>query len=155
MGVPEIRTIGIRDVVFGDRVVVVEPANLYGCRIGDDSFVGPFVEIQKGAVVGARCRVQSHAFICDMVEIGNDCFISHGVKFVNDLFETGGPARGDRQLWKGTKVGSRVSIGTNATVLPVTICDDVVIGAGAVVTRNITEPGTYAGNPARKLRSRT
>lgn len=153
MNEPTLRRAGLVDVSFGSNVVVVEPVNVYGCRIGDGVFIGPFVEIQKDVVIGDRSRIQSHAFVCELVEIGDDCFISHGVKFVNDLFSTGGPARGDRSLWKSTRVGNRVSIGTNATVLPVTICDDVVIGAGAVVTRDITEPGVYAGNPAKKMRA--
>lgn len=152
MGAPNLKRIGIVDVRFGEKVTVVEPANLYGCTLGDGVFVGPFVEIQKDVTVGARTRVQSHAFVCELVTIGEDCFVSHGVKFVNDLFARGGPARGDRTQWRSTRVGNRVSIGTNSTVLPVTICDDVVIGAGSVVTRDITEPGVYAGVPARKLR---
>lgn len=153
MNEPTLRRAGVNDVSFGSNVVVVEPVNIYGCRIGDGVFIGPFVEIQKDVVIGDRCRIQSHAFVCELVEIGDDCFISHGVMFVNDLFSKGGPARGDRSLWKSTRVGDRVSIGTNATVLPVTICDDVVIGAGAVVTRDITESGVYAGNPAKKMRA--
>ncbi|HXC36320.1 MAG TPA: acyltransferase [Candidatus Acidoferrales bacterium] len=152
MNQPKIRKAGIIDVTFGDNVTVIEPANLYGCAIGDDTFVGPFVEIQCGAVIGKRCRIQSHAFVCDLVVIGDDCVISHGAMFINDLFKTGGPAKGDRALWAYTKIGNHVSIGTNATILPVTICDHVVIGAGSVVTKNITEPGIYAGNPARLLR---
>jgi acetyltransferase-like isoleucine patch superfamily enzyme len=115
--------------------------------------VGPFVEIQKGVVIGARTRVQSHAFICELVTIGEDCFIGHGVMFVNDLFATGGPARGRKELWRSTSIGNQVSIGSNATILPVRICDRVVIGAGAVVTRDISESGVYAGNPARRLRA--
>lgn len=143
---------GIADVALGRNVTIVEPANLYGCSLGDDVFVGPFVEIQKGVRVGARSRIQSHSFVCELVEIGEDCVVAHGVMFINDLFSTGGPAKGRRELWKATRVGSRVSIGSNATILPVQICDDVVIGAGAVVTKDIVEPGTYAGNPARLLR---
>src|SRR5262249_39817374 len=146
------RSIGFVDVTFGTNVTVIEPTNLYGCDIGDDTFIGPFVEIQKGATVGKRCRIQSHAFICELVTIGDDCFVSHGAMFINDLFSEGGPAKGRRDLWRPTKVGNGVSVGTNATILPVTICDRAVIGAGAVVTRNITEPGIYAGNPARLLR---
>jgi acetyltransferase-like isoleucine patch superfamily enzyme len=145
------RTVGSVDVRFGKNVTVIEPINLYGCDIGDDTFIGPFVEIQKGAVIGKRCRIQSHSFICDLVTIGDDCFISHGAMFINDLFFTGGPA-GKPELWQSTKLGNRVSVGTNATILPVTICDQVVIGAGAVVTKDITVPGIYAGNPARLLR---
>ena len=154
MSAPELYQAGIHDVTFGARVKVVEPCNLYGCTIGDDCFVGPFTEIQKGAVVGARSRVQSHAFICELVTIGEDCFIGHGVMFINDTFATGGPARGQKELWRETVIGNRVSIGSNATILPVKITDDVVIGAGAVVTRDIAVAGTYAGNPARRLRSR-
>jgi len=151
MGEPRKLQSGIVDVEFGDDVTVVEPVNLYGCTFGDGVFVGPFVEIQKGVSVGARTRVQSHAFICELVSIGKDCFISHGAKFINDPFSIGGPARGDRSQWKETVVGDRVSIGTNATIMPVSICDDVVIGAGAVVTKDITESGIYAGNPARRF----
>ena len=102
--------------------------------------------------IGSFCKIQSHAFICELVEIGDRCFISHGAMFINDLFATGGPAGGKKELWKSTRLGSHVSVGTNATVLPVTICDHVVIGAGAVVTKDITEPGIYVGNPARRLR---
>ena len=155
MNAPELHQAGIRDVEFGARVKVVEPCNLYGCKIGDDCFVGPFTEIQKGVAIGARTRVQSHAFICELVTIGEDCFVGHGVMFVNDRFAKGGPARGDRSLWEATTIGSNVSIGSNATILPVSICDDVVIGAGAVVTRDITVPGTYAGSPARLLAPKT
>jgi acetyltransferase-like isoleucine patch superfamily enzyme len=148
---PEIRYAGVVDVTFGENVTVVQPVNLYGCAIGDGSFIGPFVEIQKGAKVGKRCRVQSHSFICELVTIGDDCFISHAAMFINDPFVTGGPAT-ERGLWRQTKIGNRVSIGTNATILPVTICDGAVIGAGAVVTKDITQPGFYVGNPARSLR---
>lgn len=143
---------GIRDVTFGKNVKVADNVNLYECSIGEGCFIGPFVEIQKGAVVGARTRVQSHSFICELVTIGDDCAIAHGVMFINDTYQGGGPAKGDKALWKMTRVGNNVSIGSNATILPVSICDNVVIGAGAVVTRDITEPGVYAGNPARLLR---
>jgi acetyltransferase-like isoleucine patch superfamily enzyme len=149
---PELRTIGIVDVEFGKNVTVVQPVNLYGCKIDDESFIGPFVEIQKGVKIGKRCRIQSHAFVCELVTIGDDCFISHGAMFINDLFVTGGPAAGSKDLWRSTTIGNRVSIGTHATILPVTICDHAVIGAGSVVTKNITESGIYVGNPARLLR---
>lgn len=148
-----VRDVGIVDVQFGADVTVVRPANLYGCHIGDGCFVGPFVEIQKGVRIGPRTRVQSHAFVCELVTIGADCFVGHGVMFVNDTFRNGGPARGDKTLWRPTMIGDRVSIGSNATILPVRIADDTVIGAGAVVTRDIGEPGVYVGNPARLLRS--
>jgi acetyltransferase-like isoleucine patch superfamily enzyme len=142
----------IRDVKFGSGVTIVEPVNAYECELGDGVFVGPFVEIQKGVVIGNRTRIQSHTFICELVTIGEDCFIAHGVMFTNDLFKSGGPSGNDKSKWGETRIGNRVSIGSNATLLPVTICDNVVIGAGAVVTKNITEPGVYAGNPAKKMR---
>ena len=154
MSGPEIRHVGVRDVRFGARVSIVEPCNLYGCDIGDDCFIGPFTEIQRTVRIAARTRVQSHAFICELVTIGEDCFIGHGVMFVNDTFSTGGPARGRKELWRATTIGNRVSIGSGATILPVTICDDVVVGAGAVVTKDITAAGSYAGNPARLLARR-
>ena len=153
MSTPTIRESGIRDVVFGEDVIVHQPVNLYGCQIGDQVMIGPFVEIQSGVIVGARSRIQSHAFLCEGVTIGADCFISHGVMFINDKFETGGPARGDKSLWKTTTIGDRVSIGTGAIVLPVRICEGAVIGAGAVVTKDIDVPGVYVGNPAHLLAS--
>jgi acetyltransferase-like isoleucine patch superfamily enzyme len=120
--------------------------------LGNNCFVGPFCEIQKGVQIVDRTRIQSHSFICELVTIGNDCFIGHGVMFINDLFSDGKPAGGDASKWKSTRIGNHVSIGSNATILPVEICDHVVIGAGAVVTKNIAEPGIYAGNPAKKMR---
>jgi len=147
---PVIKKAGIKNVTFGKQVKVVEPVNLYGCSIGDNCFIGPFVEIQKDVKIGERTKVQSHSFICELVSIGNDCFIGHGVMFINDLFSKGKPAAGNMKLWKSTNIGNNVSIGSNATILPVSICDNVVIGAGAVVTKNINEPGVYVGNPARK-----
>jgi acetyltransferase-like isoleucine patch superfamily enzyme len=152
MNKPVLLQAQIKDVVFGTGVKVVEPVNIYGCSIDDNCFVGPFVEIQKNVTIGKRTRIQSHSFICELVTIGDDCFIGHGVMFINDLFAGGGPAGGDKSKWKSTVIGNHVSIGSNATILPVSICDNVVIGAGAVVTKNITAPGTYAGNPARKLK---
>lgn len=150
---PKIFDVRIKeDVVFGKNVLIYRPSNLYGCKIGDDVIIGPFVEIQRGARIESGCRIQSHCFICEMVSVGRDCFVSHGVMFVNDTFARGGPARGDRGLWKSTVIGNNVSIGTGATILPVTICENVVIGAGAVVTKNIDIPGIYVGNPARFLR---
>jgi len=142
----------IVDVNFGPNVKVVQPVNIYGCNIGENTFIGPFVEIQKDVTIGRRCKIQSHCFVCELVSIGDDCFIGHGVMFVNDLFSGGGPAMGNKSLWKSTRIGNKVSIGSNATILPVEICDNVVIGAGAVVTKHITEAGVYAGNPAKMIR---
>jgi acetyltransferase-like isoleucine patch superfamily enzyme len=136
------------NVKEGFDVKIIEPVNLYGCDLEDEVFIGPFVEIQNDVVVGKRTRIQSHSFICSKVKIGSDCFIGHGVMFVNDKFK-------DRTLSKNfleTVIGNKVYIGSNATILPVSICDDVVIGAGAVVTKDITDSGTYVGNPAKKLK---
>ncbi len=153
MNKPIILRSGITDVSFGNNVKVVEPVNLYGCTIGTNCFIGPFCEIQKAVVIGRDTKVQSHTFICSEVTIGEDCFIGHGVMFINDVFRDGGPARGDMRKWESTKIGNHVSIGSNATILPVSICDNVVIGAGSVVTGNIQHAGIYAGNPARLLRN--
>ncbi|MEJ8842201.1 acyltransferase [Lacibacter sp. H375] len=149
-----LKRISLRNVKAGKNVVIMQPSNLYECRLGDDCFVGPFTEIQKGVVIGNKCRIQSHSFICELVTIGDDCFIGHGVMFINDTFSEGKPAGGDHSKWKKTDIGNHVSIGSNATILPVSICDDVVIGAGAVVTKDIKKSGTYAGNPAKRLRKK-
>ncbi len=150
---PVIKKVVIRNVRFGENVMVVEPSNIYECVIGDDCFIGPFCEIQKGVKIGARTKVQSHSFICTLVSIGEDCFIGHGVMFINDDFSSGGPSGGDTAKWRKTVIGNNVSIGTGATILPVQISDNVVIGAGSVVVKSITQPGIYAGNPARLIRS--
>ena len=142
----------IINVEFGLEVKIVEPVNMYGCSIGDHCFVGPFVEIQKDVIIGANTKIQSHTFVCELVTIGQNCFVGHGVMFINDLFSEGGPAAGDKSKWKTTRIGDRVSIGSNATILPIEICNNVVLGAGSVVTKNITQPGVYAGNPARKIK---
>ncbi|MFM1913802.1 MAG: hypothetical protein RIR51_1654 [Bacteroidota bacterium] len=150
---PKIQLPGIIDVKFGENIRIIQPVNLYGCAIGNNCFIGPFVEIQKNVTIGNETKVQSHSFICELVTVGNNCFIGHGVMFINDLFSKGGPANGNKSLWKSTVIGNNVSIGSNSTILPVNICDDVVIGAGSVVTKNISKKGIYAGNPARLLKS--
>jgi len=142
----------ITDVIEHGEVTVVEPVNLYGCELRDGVFVGPFVEIQKNVLIKENTKIQSHSFICELVEIGSNCFIGHSVVFINDLFSNDGPAQGDKSLWKETKIGDNVSIGSNSTILPVSVCNKVVIGAGSVVTKDINEPGIYAGNPARRIR---
>ena len=151
MSSPKYRNINIIDVKFGDNVSIIHPVNLYSCTIGSDVFIGPFVEIQSGVQIGNRSRIQSHSFICSLVTIGADCFLGHGVMFVNDRFSIGGPARGDSTIWEKTNIGDNVSIGSNATILPVSICANTVIGAGSVVTKDITKPGKYVGNPARLI----
>ena len=142
----------VTDIRHGQNFTLVEPVNLYGCTFGDNVFVGPFVEIQSDVVIGNNVRVQSHSFICQYVSVGDDCFIGHSVVFINDLFTESGPARGRKELYKTTSLGRNVSLGSNSTILPVRICDNVVIGAGSVVVKDITESGIYAGNPARKIK---
>ena len=148
----QIYSIDIKNSIIGENVKIIKPVNIYGCKIGDNCFIGPFVEIQKNVGIGSNTKIQSHSFICELVTIGNNCFIGHGVMFINDLFENGGPAMGNQSKWKPTNIGDNVSIGSNATILPVNICDKVVIGAGAVVTKDIILPGVYAGNPAKKIK---
>ena len=152
MNIPKIISSKIVKCNFGKNVVIIEPSNIYEVDFGNNCFVGPFVEIQKGVKVGANTKIQSHSFVCELVTIGKDCFIGHGVMFINDIFSKGGPAKGDKNYWKETIIGNNVSIGSNATILPVNICDNVVIGAGSVVTKNIISPGVYVGNPAKKLK---
>jgi acetyltransferase-like isoleucine patch superfamily enzyme len=148
MPTPNLKNASIRNVTCGDNVTIIEPANIYECTIGNNSFIGPFTEIQTGVLIGDHCKIQSHSFICEGVTIGNNCFIGHGVMFINDTFNDGKPAGGDKNKWRRTVIGNNVSIGSNATVLPVSICNDAVIGAGAVVTKDITKAGIYVGNPA-------
>ena len=145
------RPVATRNVACGENVVIYEPANLYDCTLGNNVFVGPFVEIQGNTRIGDNSKIQSHTFICEYVTVGHDCFIGHGVMFANDMFREGKP-NADRESWGRITIGNNVSIGSGATILAVSICDGVVIGAGSVVTRSIEEKGVYAGNPARLLR---
>lgn len=133
----------------GIRVVV--PVNIYECELGNDVFVGPIVEIQKGCVIGDRTRVQSHTFICENVILGNDCFIEHGVTFANDLFKSGGPDA-SAESWIHIVLGNAVTVESGATILTTYICSGAVIGAGSVVTKPVLIKWVYASNPARLLR---
>jgi acetyltransferase-like isoleucine patch superfamily enzyme len=151
--IPEEQHSKIFNVEFGENVKLIHPVNIYGAKIGENTFIGPFIEIQKNVKIGKSCKIQSHTFICELVEIGDNCFIGHGVMFVNDLFTNGMPANGDKNLWKETHIGNNVSIGSNATILPVRICEGTVIGAGAVVVKDITRKGIYVGNPAKLIRA--
>lgn len=147
-------------VDFGEDVVVQAFANLYGCRIGDGSRIGPFVEIQKGAVVGMRCKISSHSFVCEGVELGDEVFVGHGVVFTNDRYPRAVTADGELQRdgdWtlERTTVGRGASIGSGAIVLcGLTIGEDAVVGAGAVVTHDVPAGAIVAGSPARLLRTR-
>jgi len=141
----------IVNLKYKKNCTIIEPVNIYGSKFGKNIFVGPFVEIQKNTKIGDNTRIQSHSFICEKVEIGNNCFIGHGVMFINDDFKKGKITR-NFSLFKKTKIGNQVIIGSNSTILPVSICSGTVIGAGSVVTKNINKKGVYAGNPAKFLR---
>jgi UDP-2-acetamido-3-amino-2,3-dideoxy-glucuronate N-acetyltransferase len=147
----------IDDVEFGDRVQVQAFANLYGCRIGEETQVGPYVEIQRGAIVGARCKIQSHTFICTGVELGDGVFVGHGVMFINDkrpkaTTDEGRLQRADDWPLERIVVEEGASIGSGATILCGTrIGSGAIVGAGAVVTRDVGAGETVVGNPARAL----
>ena len=141
----------ITKVIFGKNCKLVEPVNIYGCKIGNSVFIGPFVEIQKNSKIGDNTRIQSHSFICEKVSIGRKCFISHGTIFVNDLVKFGKINRNSK-FFKKTLIGNNVTIGSNSTILPVKVSSNIVIGAGSVVTKNLNVRGIYAGNPAKLIR---
>jgi UDP-2-acetamido-3-amino-2,3-dideoxy-glucuronate N-acetyltransferase len=150
----------IDGVSFGEDVVVQAFVNLYGCTLGDGTRVGPFVEIQRGAVIGALCKISSHSFICTGVEIGDEVFIGHGVLFTNDKYPRATTEAGVLQTdgdWvlRRTVVGRRASIGSGAVILSgLTIGENATIGAGTVVTRDVAAGAVVAGVPARALRGR-
>lgn len=137
----------LEDCTLGADCHVWRFTNLYGCELGDECMVGSFVEIQADATVGDRCRVQSHAFVCSLVTLEDDVFVSHGAKFINDR----DPPSGDRDQWEETVVREGASIGTNATLLPVEVGRDAVVGAGAVVTEDVPPGAVVAGNPAEVI----
>lgn len=147
------------DVVLGERVNIYHPdlVNLYGCCVGDDTKIGTFVEIQKGAQVGARCKISSHTFICEGVSIADEVFIGHGVFFINDRYPRATTQSGELQSeadWtvEPTRVGRRASIGSGAVILcGVTVGEGAMIGAGAVVTHDVPGGTTVAGVPARQF----
>jgi len=139
----------VKNCQIGKNVKIIEPVNLYGCRLGDNCFVGPFVEIQKNVEIGNNTRIQSHSFICEGVKIGNHCFISHGTTFTNDLFDS---PNIENWIIRKTIVGSDVRIGSNVTLLPVSIGNNSIIGAGSVVTKDIPPNCVVAGNPAKIIK---
>jgi len=141
----------ITNLKHGKKCTIIEPVNIYGSRFEDNVFVGPFVEIQKNTKIGDNTRIQSHSFICEKVQIGKNCFVGHGVMFTNDDLKKGKISR-NPSLYKKTKIGNNVVIGSNVTLLPVSIVSGSVIGAGSIVTKSIKKKGIYAGNPAKFLR---
>ena len=149
------------DVKLGKGVKIYAFTNLYGCEIGDDVKIGTFVEIQKGARVGNRCKISSHSFICEGVQIEDEVFVGHGVIFINDLYPRATTAQGELQTeadWTcvPTRVKKGASIGSGATILcGLTIGQRAIIGAGSVVTKDVPDDAVVAGNPARILRVAT
>ena len=139
------------DVKLGKNVTIFNPklVNIFGCTIGDESFIGPFVEITRNTIIGKRCIIESHSFLCDSVTLEDDVFISHGVMFTNDLY----PKVGTHVEYLKTLVKKSASIGTNATIIAgVTIGKYSIVGAGAVVTKDVEDFSIYAGNPAKLLK---
>ena len=150
------------DVQLGKNVKLAKLINLYGCRIGDNTKIGAFVEVQKKAVIGKNCKISSHSFVCEGVTIGDNCFIGHGVIFINDNHPCSVNAKGELEgeadwapRFVKTKIGREVTIGSNATILgDIAIGDRALIGAGSVVTKNVPAGEIWAGNPAKKIRIR-
>jgi acetyltransferase-like isoleucine patch superfamily enzyme len=147
------------DVKLGQGVKIYHPdqVNLYGCAVGDETKIGSFVEIQRGAVIGARCKISSHSFICEGVTVEDEVFIGHGVMFINDLYPRSTTVDGSLQTeadWKlvETRIKRRASIGSNATILAgITVGENAMVGAGAVVTRDVPDYAIVVGSPARMV----
>ncbi|HWW01970.1 MAG TPA: acyltransferase [Candidatus Acidoferrum sp.] len=146
------------DVKLGERVKIFSFTNLYGCEIGDDVRIGAFVEIQKGARVGNRCKISSHSFLCEGVTLEDEVFIGHGVTFINDRYPRATTTEGSLQSeadWEcvATTVKRGASVGSGVTILcGVTIGEGAIVGAGSVVTKDVPDGAVVAGNPARVLR---
>lgn len=152
----------LKDIEVGENVKIFNFVNAYGCKIGDNTKIGAFVEIQRGAEIGKNCKISSHTFICDGVTIGDNCFIGHSVVFINDNYPRSVNEKGELETekdWEGrfktTQIGNNVSIGSNATILSgVKIGNASIIGAGAVVTKDIPENIIAAGVPAKIIRKK-
>jgi len=136
----------MNNCMIGDNVKIINPVNIYDCILKDNVFIGPFVEIQSGVIIGKDSRISSHSFICSGVTIGDNCFIGHGVVFTNDKFDN---INDEKWIQQNTTIGNNVKIGSNTTLLPVNIGNNVIIGAGTVVTKDISNNIIVCGNPAR------
>lgn len=139
--------VSLKNCKIGDDVEIWRFVNLYGCTIGDECLIGSLVEIQNDVKVGARSRIQSHAFVCSRVTIEEDVFVSHGAKFINDRYAPSG----NPNEWESTIVRDGASIGTNATLLPVEIGKNAIIGAGAVVVDDVPDNAVVVGNPGKVI----
>lgn len=140
----------MKNCKISENVNIIQPVNMYGCELKKNVFIGPFVEIQKDVIVGTNSRISSHSFLCEGVEIGEDVFVAHGVMFINDLFDS---ENIENWILRKTKIGNGVRIGSNATILPVQIGENSIIGAGSVVTKDIPANCVVVGNPAKIIRS--
>jgi acetyltransferase-like isoleucine patch superfamily enzyme len=143
------KTAIVNNCKIGIDTDIWEFANLYNCKIGNNCTVGPFVEIQNDVTIGEKTTISSHSFICALVTIGDNVFLGHGVMTINDLYPPSLSRTGTKEHWKKTKIGNNVIVGSNATLFPVTIGDNAIIGAGSVVTKDVPSNVTVAGNPAR------
>jgi len=142
---------GIKNVDLGKNVSIINPVNLYGCRISDNCKIGPFVEIQSDVNIGENSTISSHTFICSGITIGSGVFIGHGVMFINDKFDSDSI---DNWIRRDTYIGDNVRIGSNSTIMPVKIGNGAIIGAGSVVTKDVPPGSTVCGNPAKIIREK-
>lgn len=143
----------MKDCKIGKNTKISKFTNIYGCEIGDDCMIGPFVEIQGNAKIGNRCSIQSHSFICSLVTIEDDVFIAHGVMTIDDRYPPSKKRTGSESGWEKTLIKKGAVIGSNSTLLPVTIGENAIVGAGSVVTKDVAPNTIVAGNPAKVIRT--
>ena len=151
MSIKQAKTAIVKNCVIGEKTKIWNYTNIYDCQIGNGCNIGSFVEIQGKVKIGNNVTISSHSFICSLVEIEDDVFIGHGVKTINDLKPPSYKRTGSKKLWKKTIIKKGAIIGSNATLFPVEIGENAIIGAGAVVTKNVPANTSVVGNPARKI----